>query len=692
MSSKEVNIAKGLGKGVEIAEEIRDQKSADNLFAGIFTGNPPFNQVFSDWPKPSAEEIKKRDKIVAELTDFLLKKVDPYLIDNAASVPLEVFESMARMGLYGLKVPEKWGGKGLSNTSYLEALSVSASWCSAIVIVLSADNTIGCKFPVMYYGTDEQKDRLLPELIKWPTGFCLTEKDVGSDASKIKEYAVRKRDNHGEICGYEITGEKWYTTNGILTDRVSLAKYLAVVARIVDHPDELKSKDKKECFGLFIVPTDSKGFDVGVRNTFVGMRGIHNSTPLFKNVYVSTVNLIGEKRPDLESKYGWGPREGSGLKIAFESLNTGRIAIAKGCIGVSKQALNLTRWWANKRSQLGGPLANKELVRDKLVYGATNILAMEAMAKYASICFDNGQDVRLEAAAVKVFASEKAWQIVDNMAQTRGGRFYETWQSLSRRELTPPDEILWTGSRPNRIFEGANEILVQLMFREGTDKFIKASLSFTGVLLKIPGYYFKTFLPYSTIGTDTRLMTHLEFVESSSRKLARKILAKATEFEARKIPVKIREFWLNGFTRGRYLKEKKEFKKLVGDSESMRAWESSPKFKHFRLDKYKYDLAVRQLILDRFSRIAINLGAMALTCAYAQQLDKDNPGHDYSQLADIFCRTTRREVDELFKALNDNDDEYRWKVSKKLLDGNFDDFLLGGIIPMTEEHMRGPKD
>ncbi|OGM96001.1 MAG: hypothetical protein A2816_00875 [Candidatus Yanofskybacteria bacterium RIFCSPHIGHO2_01_FULL_39_44] len=638
---KDANITKGLGRGVEIAEELRSQSSADNLFAGIFTGSLPFERVFGEWSKPSAEEIQRRDKIVTELSDFLLKKVDPYLVDDTSSVPLEVFEGLARLGCFGLKASNKYGGKELSNTSYLEALGVSASWCSAIVIVLSAHNTIGCVFPVMYYGTDEQKDHLLPELIKWPTGFCLTERNVGSDASKVECYAKRVRDAQGNIIGYEIKGEKWYTTNSILTDHVSLAKNLSVVTRIVDHPDELKDKTKKECYGLFIVATNSKGFDVGVRNTFIGMRGIHNSTPLFETVFVPAFNLIGENREDWESKYGWGPREGSGLKIAFESLNTGRIAIAKGCIGVSKQALNLTRWWGNKRSQLGGPLIDKELVRDKIVYAATNILAMEAMTKYASTCFDKGQDVRIEAAAVKTFASERAWQIVDNLAQVRGGRFYETWQSLSKRELTPPDEILWTGARPNRIFEGANEILVQLMFREGTDKFIKTALplmskrSSMGEKLraatKMAGYYLSSVNLY----LPNWLMNHIKFIEHRSGKLARNIIISSA--------------------------------------------------------KYSTKLALKQLMLDRFSRIAINLGAMALTYSYARELDKEDQGHNYSQLADIFCRTTKYEVEELFRVLNNNDDEYRWKVSKRLINGDFDVFLLSGIIPMTEEHMRGPK-
>lgn len=627
-----------LGRGVEIAEELRNQASADNLFAGIFNGNPSFERVFSDWPEPSAEEVRKRDRLVADLSHFLIKKVDPYLIDDAGSVPTEIFEGLSGLGCFGLKVSEGYGGRGLSNTSYLDALSISASWCSAIVIVLSADNTIGCKFPVMYYGTDRQKDRFLPELVKWPTGFCLTEKNVGSDASNIKTYAVRTSSGDqayfdGDLghVGYRITGEKWYTTNGISEDGKSLAKYLAVVARIVDHPDELNNTDKKPCYGLFIVPTDAKGVDIGARNHFVGMRGIHNSNPRFKNVFVPALNLIGG--------------EGNGLKIAFESLNTGRIAIAQGCLGVSKQALNISRWWANKRSQLGGPLADKELVRDKLVYASTNILAMEAMTNYASTCFDSGQDVRIEAAAAKVFASERAWQIVDNMMQIRGGRGYETWQSLSRRELTPPDDIIWTSSRPNRIFEGANEVLVQLIFREGGDRYKKAAELLLGEKssinqklkggAKMAGYYLASFNPRSLPGVDTRLMSHLEFVNLKSGELVRQIIAKGSRYGA-KLPKK-------------------------------------------------------QLLMDRISRIAIGLGSMVITCAYASRLDKEK-GHDFCELADIFCRTTTREVIELFSSLDNNDDECRWQVSKRLLNGDFDRLLLDGIIPMTEERMRGPKE
>ena len=647
MAREEVNIAKGLGKGVEIVEELRNKKSADNLFAGIFNGSPPFDDVASiSWLRPSAEEKQKRDKVIHDLVRFLIRKVDLYTIDNEASVPLEIFKGMAELGLYGMKVPEGLGGKGLSNSSYLDALGYAASWSSAIYIVLSAHNTIGCPFPVMYYGTEEQKAKFLPEFVKWPTAFCLTEEEAGSDAANIKTHAVRVREGN-KIVGYRLFGQKWYTTNIILSDGVALARYLAVVARIVNHRDEIENeKDyRKFCYGLFIVPTESKGVDVGTRNTFIGMRGIHNSNPKFNDVHIPIFNLIGERREDWESDRGWGPREGSGLKVAFESLNTGRIAIAKGCLGVAKQALNISRWWSKKRSQLGGPLQNKELVQDKLVYGASNILAMEAMINYASNCFENGQDVRLEAAAAKVFCSERTWQIVDNMMQLRGGRGYETWQSLSRREITPPDDMIWLGSRPNRIFEGANEILVQFIFREGTDKYIKAGMPLMSkdssifekarAVLNLVGYYVRSMQLWSSDKFKSHEI-HEKFIQHRSGRLARKVITKSV--------------------------------------------------------RYRTELAVKQLTLDRLSRISINLGAMLLSLAYARRLNYARMFYDYSQLADVFCQATRKEVESLFSDLDSNDDDLRYKVSKELLNDKFDDLLLGGIIPITEYDMRGPKN
>ena len=99
MAQDSVNIAKGLGRGVEIAEEIRNEKSADNLLAGIFTGNPPFEKVFTDWPKPSARESAVLDKLLKDVSDFLVKKVDVYSIDETGSVPMEVFKGMAELGL-----------------------------------------------------------------------------------------------------------------------------------------------------------------------------------------------------------------------------------------------------------------------------------------------------------------------------------------------------------------------------------------------------------------------------------------------------------------------------------------------------------------------------------------------------------------------------------------------------------------
>src|SRR3989344_3250333 len=644
MAQEEVNIAKGLGRGIELAESLRNTKPADNLISGIFNGSPSIEGT--KWSKPSSCEKRKRDKFVNDISRFLVNDVDPYSIDNDASIPLEVFQKMAELGFYGLKTPEEYDGLELSNTSYLDGLGYAAGWSSAIYIVLSAHNTIGCSYPVSHYGTEEQKEKFLPEFAKWPTAFALTERDAGSDISNIKAHAVRVREGN-RITGYRIfaedAGQKWYTTNIILKDGVPLARYAAVIARIVHHRDEVeKEKDpKKFCYGLFYVPTDSKGFIVGDKNTFIGMHGIPNANPILKDVYVPAFNLIGEKNEDLEMEKGWGPREGSGVKIALESLNPGRIAIAKGCLGAAKQAYFLTKWWAKKRNQ-SGPLSDKEEVREMIAYATSSILAMEAMINYASQCFDEGRDVRVEAAAVKWFASERAWQIQDNFAQLRGGRFFETWQSLSKRELTPPDEAMWVSARPSRIFEGSNDILHQFIFREGAYKYIKSGLPFvsqnSSVLKKIRASITLTrrYVSNIQIWSPENLICHEALAGRNSKRLARKIIEKSA--------------------------------------------------------KYRNEMKFKQLMIKRLSKIAVNLGAILLVQSYASQLEEENPGQDCLSLADIFCSATRREVIQLFKDLDCNDDEYRVEVAKRLLNGSSDKVLLDGIIPMTEEHMRGPKN
>src|SRR3989344_2277177 len=457
---------KKLGKGVQIADEQGDKKLVEGFMADAFKGKASFDEVFP-WPERSLKSAKKAEELLKALDKFFREKVNPDLTDESRDIPFELFGDMADMGMFRLKIPEELGGLSLSQTDYGRVISYLTSYYGPMAILVSADNTIGCKFPVWKYGTKEQKDKYLPELMRWPSGFCFTERNVGSDPARMETYALRVKEN-GKTIGYCITGQKEYTTNAVLTDNVPLAKFLSVVVRIVDNPSEIQTeKDvKKFCFGLFIVPTSSKGvnvgerLDVGLRNEFFGMHGIYNANPLFENVWANPDQLIGG--------------EGNGFRISLQALNTGRMAIASSCVSIAKQCFSGSQNYAEKRVQWGTPIIDKELIgTEKLArQGLCYIFAMDAMTNYASLRFDSGKDSRLEATSSKVFSSEKMWMIVDNNVQIHGGIGYETHKSSSRRRKVFPADRFFRDARPNRIFEGSTQILSQWLVGEGM-KFLK---------------------------------------------------------------------------------------------------------------------------------------------------------------------------------------------------------------------------
>ena len=611
-----------LGQGVKISELAREKRKHTGFLADLMRGRASCRLLFP-WPEETAQDKARREAATAELKEFLTSKVDPEFIDLSSDIPSYLFDELSRLGFFALKVPEAYGGKELSEMSYSKVMGLAASYSSAVTIIISADNTIGVKFPVLKYGTEEQKKKYLPELTRWPSGFCFTERHVGSDPARMRTYALRVKDEQDETIGYKITGEKWYTTNSALKENVPLAKYLAVVAKIVDSPDEAEAS---HTFGIFIVPTASDGVSLGPRNHFCGMHGIYNANPKFTDVYVASEHLIG--------------KEGEGFKIALEALNTGRIAIAAGCLASSKQAFVMMRWWANERQQWGKPIGQHEAIGSgMLVPAAANIFAMEAITEYAAWLTDQGKDARLAAAAAKVFASERAWTIVDNTMQVFGGRGYETYVTLSPRETTAPVERLWRDSRPNRIFEGSTQVLSQWFLREALDEFLKSGevflkegrvLSKIGVGAKFALAYLTLFIPRPADKSlaHQALGNHLVFIEQTARELARTIIVYSGKYQAK--------------------------------------------------------LMFKQLTMERFFWIAVELFAMTSSIAKATHLASSYDQKEAVELADIFCREAKRNIRKHFTALSDNDDELARKIAKKILQKGYH-FLTTGIIPAVKD-------
>ena len=606
MSETQLDFKK-LGKGVEIAEAQRETTRHTGFLSSVFRGKPDFNLIFP-WPKKNSPmELLKEVRLIDKIYDFF-KTISPKIVTGEEKITLSLMAQMGELGLFRLKVPEELGGYGLSQTSYTRVIGYLSTHCPAIAIMVSADNTIGAKFPVLYLGTEEQKKKYLPRLTVWPSAFCFTEKEVGSDPARMRTYAMRIRDEAGNVKGYQITGEKWYATNSVLNGSERLAEYLAVVVKIVDKPENLDDKNYKDCFGLFIVSTQSKGFVIRQDARFLGMSGIFNGVLSFNSVEVAKDELIGG--------------EGAGFKIALNALNTGRIAIGGSCTAASKQALSIINWWANERKQWGRTIGEWELIGSGIcAESAANILAMEAVTYFAAARTDLKQDSRLEAAVCKVVASEWGWKIVDDMIQVRGGRGYETGQSLSRREITVAADQLFRDSRPNRIFEGSTQILSQWVIREGLDEYLKKGAPFFK-----PGMYWKKIrvatgftLQFIRSFISSRISSeipggfrkHLKFVEKNSRRLVRAII------------------WLSA--------------------------------------QYRDKMMFKQLTLARLFTIASELYAITAVCSYAANLGEDT----YGDLADLFCRKSARRVNDAFRDLWDNDDAVARKVAKKVLNKEY---------------------
>jgi len=462
-------------------------------------------------PRPDAHSVARGEAYLDKLRHFLETEVDGAVIEREARIPDEVVKGLKQVGALGMKIPEEYGGLGLSQVYYNRALMLIGSINPAMAALVSAHQSIGVPQPVKMFGTAEQKRRFLPRCAREITAFLLTEPDVGSDPARMATTAVPTEDG----AAYVINGVKLWTTNGVVADLV------VVMARVP------KSEGHRGGITTFVVEANSPGLTVEHRNAFMGLRGIENGVTRFHDVRVPAENMIG--------------KEGQGLKIALTTLNTGRLSLPAICTAAAKWSLKIAREWSGARVQGGKPIAQHEAIASKIGFIAATSFALEATLELSSQLADEGRhDIRIEAALAKLYASEMACKIADELMQMRGGRGYETAQSLAARgERAVPVEQVFRDLRINRIFEGSTEIMHLLIAREAVD----AHLSVAGDIIdpakdpktraravaRASGFYAR-WLPKLVVGQGSnpraydefgRLATHLRFVERTSRKLAR---------------------------------------------------------------------------------------------------------------------------------------------------------------------------
>lgn len=607
-----------------VAEAARETEWNRPSFAkGLYLGSFDLSLIHP-WPQAKTEDVQRGEEFMARLVPFA-KTMSGRTIERDAKIPDEYLKGLADLGVFGMKVPREYGGLGLSLVYYGRALALLGSVHPSLGALISAHQSIGVPEPVKEFGTPEQKQEYLPRCAAGAiTAFLLTEPDVGSDPARMGATAVLSDDGDS----YLLDGVKLWTTNGVI------AELVVVMARVPAHTDA-DGTEHKGGISAFVVEMDSPGITVENRNTFMGLRGIENGVTRFHQVRVPAANRLG--------------REGQGLKIALTTLNTGRLSIPGLCVAAGKWSLKISREWSNARTQWGRPVGKHEAVGKKIAFIAATTFALEAVFELSAEMADPGQkDVRIEAALAKLWSTELSCRIADELVQIRGGRGFETADSLEARgERAVAAEQLLRDLRINRIFEGSSEIMKLLIAREAVDAHLAAAGDLASADASLQdkaraavgasGFYAK-WLPKLVAGAGMdprsyaefgRLGKQLRFVERSSRRLARQTF--------------------------------------------------------YGMGRWQAKLEHKQAFLGRIVDIGAELFAMAACCSRAEMLLRTHPeqGATAFELAEAFCEQARVRVDEYFDQLWRNTDDGDHDLSRKVLAGDYA-WLEAGVLDQSE--------
>jgi alkylation response protein AidB-like acyl-CoA dehydrogenase len=570
-------------------------------------------------PRADPADDARGDEFLIRMRE-VCNHIDGARIEREAQIPDEDIKALADVGAFGMKIPREYGGLGLTTSSYGKALMLASSAHPSIGALLSAHQSIGVPEPVKLVGTSEQKEAFLPRCAAGAiSAFLLTEPDVGSDPARLATTAIPTADG----TAYLLDGVKLWTTNGVVAD------LLVVIARVP------ADEGRKGGITAFVVEGSSPGITVERRNSFMGLKGIENGLTRLHQVRVPAENRLGN--------------EGDGLKIALTTLNAGRLAIPAMCAAAGKWALKIAREWSSERVQWGRPIGEHEAVAEKIAFIAATTYGLESVLELSAQLADAGsKDIRIEAAIAKLWASEMAWKIADELVQVRGGRGYETAESLhARGERAVPAEQVLRDSRINRIFEGSSEIMRLLIAREAVDAHLKAAGALADkdatlqdkarAAVGASGFYAK-WLPHLVAGRGSAPMSyaefgplaeHLRFVERSSRKLARHTF--------------------------------------------------------YGMSRWQAKLEYRQVFLGRVVDIGAELFAMTAACSRAEMLrvDDDVRGRHAYQLADAFCDQSRLRVETLFAALWTNTDATDSRLARRVLAGDYT-WIEEGVLDPSE--------
>src|SRR5438445_3742889 len=395
---------------------------AKGLFQGCFV---------ADWvmpyPRMPAAQQTELDKSLGELRQFLDEGLDPAEIDRQAEIPRSVIDGLGRTGVLGATAPVEYGGRGFTQMANCKLLEEIGRRCASTSVFVNAHHSIGIR-ALLLFGTQEQKQIWLPKLVTGEQlgAFALTEQEAGSDAANVQMQARPSDDG----AHFILNGEKRYITNA------AIAHVLTVMART-----PVPGSDKT-AITAFLVNPDILGFTmIVVRMQKMGIRGTATGRFALRDVKVPKENILGPM--------------GKGLKVALTVLDFGRTTFGACCTGAAKTCLRLAIDHANTRKQFNKTLGEFDLVKKKIARMAADAYAMEAMTTITASLIDRGlEDYMIETAMLKVFTTERLWEMINDAFQIYGGSAYF---------VDLPLERMLRDARINQIGEGSNEVLTSFI-------------------------------------------------------------------------------------------------------------------------------------------------------------------------------------------------------------------------------------
>jgi alkylation response protein AidB-like acyl-CoA dehydrogenase len=604
--------ASGIQHSRDVAESARERSWEKTSFMRDFFQGRFRLDLLHPLPPPDPDEAARAAAFLERLETFAREHIDGDAIDREAWVPDAVLDGLRELGAFGIKIPVEYGGLGLSQLSYARALGIVSRRCASTGAFLSAHQSIGAPQPLVLFGTEAQKRAYLPRIAAGAlSAFALTEREVGSDPANLATEASLSDDGTHWI----LNGEKLWCTNG------PRAELIVVMARTPAAGDDAGRGSRRRPITAFLVETAWEGVETLHTCQFMGLRGISNGVIRFRDVKVPVDNVLGG--------------EGQGLRLALVTLNTGRLSLPAFCTTAGKMLLESSRSWAAARVQWGQPVGRHDAVAQMLGRMAADAYAMEAGMELASIMADLGTfDLRLEAALTKLWHTETAWRLANDALQIRGGRGYETADSLrARGELPTPVERAVRDLRINLIFEGSSQIMHLFIAREAVDLHLQVAGDLvdprapSGKRVAALGrslLHYAAWYPSRWVGWSAwpryrefgPLAGHLRFVERTSRRLARTVFHTMVRFGA--------------------------------------------------------GLERRQAVLGRLVEVGAEAFLMTAVCLDAKRRVEANPSdRSPEELADVFCRQARRRIAGHFRGVFRNDDLPTYAAARGAMEGRY---------------------